>query len=197
MLLIHWQWLAPVASALCLFLQISQSSYVTPFPRFSLWIGRIRFVVFHSKPRPYSASLNPACPVSPCLSLVLPGDGQCLHQDTDPAPPPQPSWSCEQNWTCWPAWVLVVLLLEFQVAQEQSFPLFNAVQWCCHQQRCSGSSSSVLSTLCGCACPSPNQNTDITHPQLPGCSHLVKKQVRREDRAWISFVSYIVRNSSW
>lgn len=26
-------------------------------------------------------------------------------------------------------------------------------------------------------------NTDITQPQLRGCSHLVKKQVRREDRA--------------
>lgn len=65
------------------------------FSLFSLWIGRISFVVFHSKhmPWPYSASPNPA-PVSPCLSLVLLGGGQCLHQDTAA----EPSWSWEQNW---------------------------------------------------------------------------------------------------
>lgn len=42
------------------------------FSPFSLWIGRISFVVFHSKPMPWpsSAPLNPG-PVCPCLSLVL------------------------------------------------------------------------------------------------------------------------------
>lgn len=53
------------------------------FSPFSLWIGRISFVVFHSKPMPWpsSAPLNPG-PVCPCLSLVPLGHGQCLHQDT-------------------------------------------------------------------------------------------------------------------
>lgn len=49
---------------------------------------------------------------------------------------------------------------------------------------------------CRYTCPSPSQNNGITNPQLRGCSHLVKKQVWQGDRAWICFVRYIVRNNN-
>jgi len=44
---------------------------------------------------------------------------------------------------------------------------------------------------CRYACPSPNQNSDRTNPQLRGSSHLVKNHVWQGDRAWICFVRYI------
>lgn len=123
-LLIPWQWSAPVASAFCLLLEISQSPYVTPF-LFSLSIARISFVVFHSLPLQCLPQT-----LSPCLLVTCPACLSLLHGLQ------RLSWYCEQNWGCCPASLVLLLLPGVQVPEEQVFHLFHgrvAVQGCCHQ----------------------------------------------------------------